>query len=246
MFIIKLCRSRYRFLIPPPSVLLFLAKQNASSGNPIFNDLNEIIRYSRECMLDPGISRVIVDIESKASIEAVYHLRCLDKLIDFLANVWDNKEKFSDHAAEKITAWLWTECIPPVPTNLSQEKWDEIVGKLDKRLVQKVFKRVLLQKKPERINRLIHESFKCLYPKGKEWLDKLYDALEEFWKKVEPYLVKKIGKQHALSIKSHILSLALEDLEDCGNERILSLMRELRLIKEELPIYTSASLKVCG
>lgn len=115
---LQLIDWRYKFIIPPLEVMIYLAEQY--SVNPPGIELKKIAMYVHNCMRDPGLfcgpeetADIPLPIAAKLYIEW-----CL-LAIKFIVKCWTNKS-FDDNVANKYTDWIILYLLPTLPKYLHE------------------------------------------------------------------------------------------------------------------------------
>lgn len=111
----NLMRWRYRFLTPPPSLLLAWARQ--SVDNLPGDALLDVAAYLHDCLRDPGLHCGLEQSDPPMPMAAKLVTAWIDSIGTFLANVW-NEAQFTDESATNLTRWVAEEFIPSCPKGL--------------------------------------------------------------------------------------------------------------------------------
>ncbi len=115
---LQLIDWRYKFVIPPLEVMIYLAEQYPET--PPGNELKRIAMYVHDCMRDPGL---FCGLEKTADIPLPIamklYLEWLRLAADFIVKCWTNKN-INDEAADKYTDWTILNLLPTVPKYLTE------------------------------------------------------------------------------------------------------------------------------
>lgn len=112
---LQLVRWRYRFLKPPPEILVGLAGRHASY--PPGEELREVSRYLHDCCLDPGLFCGMEPVEPPVSVGWRYFQSIVISIGHFLMRVWHDP-RFDQGARVALTRWTASELVPPPPRQL--------------------------------------------------------------------------------------------------------------------------------
>ena len=114
---LQLIDWRYKFVIPPLEVLIYLAEQY--STNPPGTELKKIAMYAHDCMRDPGL---FCGLEKTADVPLPMamklYMEWLRLAIDFVVKCWTNTS-VDDEVADKYTDWTILYFLPTVPKYLT-------------------------------------------------------------------------------------------------------------------------------
>lgn len=114
---LQLIDWRYKFVIPPLEVMIYLAEQY--SENPPGNELKRIAMYAHDCMRDPGL---FCGLEKTADvplpIAMKLYLEWLRLAADFIVKCQTNKN-INDETADKYTDWTILNLLPTIPKYLT-------------------------------------------------------------------------------------------------------------------------------
>jgi hypothetical protein len=111
----RLMRWRYRFLVPPPALLLAWARE--SLGSLPGDGLLDVAVYLHNCLHDPGLYCGPEQSTPPMPMAMKLVTSWLDSIVRFLANVWADAA-FSNAAAAGLTRWVGEELIPSCPRGL--------------------------------------------------------------------------------------------------------------------------------
>lgn len=117
----RLMKWRYRFLVPPPSILHEWARE--SKTRPPGDALLDAAFYLHDCLRDPGLLCGFEQSEPPMPIALRFVTSWVDSIASFLADAWNDGE-FSDDSAIALTRWVAEELIPSCPRGL----WSHQVG----------------------------------------------------------------------------------------------------------------------
>lgn len=117
----RLMNWRYRFLVPPPSLLMEWFRE--SIDDPPGDALLDAAAYLHECLRDPGLhcGREDVDLPSSMAIKIV--MAWFDSITTLLVDIW-NLEDLRDDIARRVTKWVAEDFVPSCPRGL----WLQTVG----------------------------------------------------------------------------------------------------------------------
>lgn len=129
---------RYKFILPPVEILLYLAEQYAT--RPPGSELRKIAAYLHDCMRDPGLfCGAEKTAEIPLSIAAKTYVELVRIITNFLVQLWD-KENINEGSVKKITDWVFLEFLPTTPKYLTDGGYQ--LANLTKRIV---FQNALIQ-----------------------------------------------------------------------------------------------------
>jgi tetratricopeptide (TPR) repeat protein len=111
----KLVEWRYRFLVPPPTVLKALADRFKT--HPPGKALQMIALYAHDCMNDPGIFGGPEPTEPPIPIALILFQSWVAIIAEFIVEMWQDEE-YSDEAASTLTKWAITELLPSPSLNI--------------------------------------------------------------------------------------------------------------------------------
>ncbi len=117
----KLMKWRYRFLVPPPSLLMEWFRE--SRDDPPGDALLDVAAYVHDSLRDPGLHCGLEDIDLPASMATKIVIAWSDSITTFLADVW-KLDGLRDEMACRVTEWIGEELIPSCPRGL----WQQDVG----------------------------------------------------------------------------------------------------------------------
>lgn len=111
----QLITWRYRFIVPPATVLKTLSDQyrGAIPGQA----LQEMAEYIQACMRDPGLFAGPEKTECGDSMAMRSFITWISAIAEFLVLVWAD-ETFSEDAATRLTTWVARELLPSIPTGV--------------------------------------------------------------------------------------------------------------------------------
>jgi tetratricopeptide (TPR) repeat protein len=112
---LTLMNWRFRFIIPPLEILISIAKDSllAAPGH----QLRRVSRYVQECMRDPGLLCGSEEVQPPISIAHKLYVSWTNVLSNFVVSCWVDPE-ISEEAAQNLTSWAMTECLPAAPMGL--------------------------------------------------------------------------------------------------------------------------------
>lgn len=111
----RLMRWRYRFLVPPPALLLAWARE--SIDNLPGDALLDVAAYLHDCLRDHGLHCGPEESTPPMPMAVKLMTSWLDSIMRFLADVWAD-DAFSNDAASYLTRWIGEEFIPSCPLGL--------------------------------------------------------------------------------------------------------------------------------
>ncbi len=115
---LKLIDWRYKFVIPPLEVMVYLAEQ--FSGNLPGTELKKIAMYAHDCMRDPGLFQGLEDsADVPLPIAIKLYLEWVRLATDFIVKCWTNNN-INDEAADKYTDWTLLNLLPTLPKYLTK------------------------------------------------------------------------------------------------------------------------------
>jgi hypothetical protein len=114
---LRLMNWRYRFIVPPKCILIFLAKRYKE--HPPGQDLQDVAFYIHDCMRDSGLFTGPENTTLKETMAARLYATWTRTTTEFLAGVWADSQ-FSEESAERITEWSLKEFSPSIPKNISR------------------------------------------------------------------------------------------------------------------------------
>lgn len=112
---LQLMRWRYKFLLPPVSVLLTVANR-FKKGVP-GSELQEIAVYMHDCMRDLGLYGGRENTDPPMPMAAKLFNAWVDLVAHFCVELWWD-DRFSEEQASRFTRWVVTNCLPSWPKNL--------------------------------------------------------------------------------------------------------------------------------
>lgn len=112
---LQLARWRYRFLVPPPDVLVALAARHPNF--PPGEELRDVCRYVHDCCLDPGLLCGMEPVQPPVSVGWRYFQSVVQAIGHFLMQVWHDP-RFDRTALVALTRWAANEFVPPPPRKL--------------------------------------------------------------------------------------------------------------------------------
>ena len=112
---VKLIRWRYRFILPPTSVLLTLAKRYSQIPG---QELLDVALYIHDCMRDLGLPSGFEPVEPPATIANSFYREWCLTVADFIVSMWDDNDTFDDDYVMKFTEWSISELLPSPPKNM--------------------------------------------------------------------------------------------------------------------------------
>lgn len=106
---LQLIRWRYRFLIPPASVLKTLASRHRS--DPPGRDIHEVALYIHDCMRDAGIPLEQASEQPTSALGNWIFLQWTQTVLEFVGLLWADKG-IEMERAERYTVWAVHEMLP--------------------------------------------------------------------------------------------------------------------------------------
>ena len=109
---LQLIDWRYKFIIPPLEVMIYLAEQYSTKPPGI--ELKKIAMYAHECMRDPGLfcgPEKTADIPLPIAVKL--YTEWLQLATNFIVKCWNNT--IDECAANKFTDWALLNLLPTVP-----------------------------------------------------------------------------------------------------------------------------------
>ncbi|NLD90744.1 MAG: hypothetical protein GX634_10460 [Lentisphaerae bacterium] len=110
--ILQLIEWRYRFIVPPPEVLKFLADQYRE--NAPGQSLQRVAEYVHDCMRDAGLFGGPENTEIKESMAMRLYLKWVTVAAEFLILIWAD-QRFTPESATRLTKWICQELLPSSP-----------------------------------------------------------------------------------------------------------------------------------
>lgn len=115
---LQLIDWRYKFIIPPLEVMIYLAEQYSTKPPGI--ELKKIAMYAHECMRDPGL---FCGLEKTADIPLPIAVKLYTEWFllatKFIVKCWNNKN-FDYGTLEEYTNWIVLYMLPTVPKYLPE------------------------------------------------------------------------------------------------------------------------------
>lgn len=108
----NLMRWRYRFVVPPTTILKTYASQYR--GNLPGLPLREVAEYVHDCMRDTGLFGGPENTDFKDSMAMRLYLTWMNLFAEWLIELWDDGD-FSDENVTLLTEWCVQECLPSPP-----------------------------------------------------------------------------------------------------------------------------------
>ncbi|MGI0080033.1 MAG: tetratricopeptide repeat protein, partial [Nitrososphaerales archaeon] len=109
---LSLIRWRYKFLCPPPDILLEYARRYP--GVTAGADLDLVARYVHDCMRDPGLYGGFENTTPKMSMAMQFYLGWSSAYATFLGSVWTD-QGIEIERAELLTRWVCETALPAPP-----------------------------------------------------------------------------------------------------------------------------------
>lgn len=115
---LQLIDWRYKFIIPPLEVMIYLAEQY--SVKPPGTELKKIAMYVHDCMHDPGLfcgpeETADIPLPMAAKLYIEWCLQAIKFIVKCLAN-----KNFDDNVANKYTDWIILYLLPTLPKYLHE------------------------------------------------------------------------------------------------------------------------------
>lgn len=111
---LQLIDWRYKFIIPPLEVLVYLAEQY--SENPPGIELNKIAMYAHDCMRDPGLFCGLEKIaDPPLPMAAKLYMEWLLLTTKFIVKCGTNTNTVDECNANKFTDWALLNLLPTYP-----------------------------------------------------------------------------------------------------------------------------------
>lgn len=156
---LKLIRWRYKFLLPPVSVLLTIANR-FKEGIP-GAEMQEIAVYVHDCMRDLGLYGGPEQVDPPASMALRLFKSWIDTIAEFCVEIWWD-DRFSEQQAACFTKWIAQYCIPYYPKNLGVPASQGAYRIATNTLVSGVAQHCLFKDDPKRANRIINRIRRAL------------------------------------------------------------------------------------
>lgn len=112
---VSLMTWRYRFIVPPPEVLLELAERHAL--HPPGQSLRLVARYMHDCMRDPGLFSGVEPTNPPTMLSSRLYQMWVSRMAQFIAMLW-NSGTLEDDRCRDVVSWVVTECLPSPPVTL--------------------------------------------------------------------------------------------------------------------------------
>lgn len=106
---LQLIRWRYRFIIPPASVLKALSSRHLS--DPPGRDIHEVALYIHDCMRDAGIPLEQASEQPTSALGNWIFLQWTQTVLEFVGLLWADKG-IEVERAERYTVWAVHEMLP--------------------------------------------------------------------------------------------------------------------------------------
>lgn len=114
--LLQLIEWRYRFIVPSPEVLKYLADQYR--GNLPGQSLQRVAEYVHDCMRDSGLFGGPENTEIKDSMAMRLYLKWITVTAEFIIMVWAD-QGFPPESATSLTEWICRELLPSYPVVLT-------------------------------------------------------------------------------------------------------------------------------
>ena len=172
---LQLMKWRYRFLIPPPEVLLTLAARH--KGNSPGEPLRDVARYLHDCMRDAGLISGIVPTSPPCSPAWKTMQFWLQSVGRFVVQLW-NDDRFDEPSARALTRWAAGELLPSAPTSLPRAAMLVANGSVPDIAFMTAFATVWNFKNAERANRALREIASALRITEERYVENVETLLE--------------------------------------------------------------------
>ena len=118
--VLQLIRWRYKFLVPPASVLLTMANR-FSEGLP-GKQLREISIYLQDCMRDTGLYGGPEKTDPPLPMAFKLFMAWIDVVASFVVESWWD-DRFTEEQSARLTRWAVRYLLPAWPKNLVTPSW---------------------------------------------------------------------------------------------------------------------------
>jgi len=170
---LKLLEWRYRFVVPPDSVLKTFA--DSYPDYPPGQDLRQASLYVHDCMRDRGLFGGLEPTEPPSSMAVQLFLRWVWVITQFLTKVWEDVD-YSEEKAEKMTRWAVREFLPSPP--LSDVPHGFIAGNNCSRVtLAYALVHTALSESRDRTNRFLTTLADALGISGEDYLREVANAI---------------------------------------------------------------------
>ncbi len=125
--IIQLMKWRYRFILPKPEMLHYLA--TCYAGVKPGEELDFISQYIHDCMRDPGLFGGLENTEPPISMALKLYLTWTTLIGEFLALVWAD-QSINDQRSNAITEWVARIMLPSIPVAIHEQYQNRLSSSL--------------------------------------------------------------------------------------------------------------------
>ena len=153
---LKLCRWRYRFLLPDIRVLVFLAKE--FRHNPLGEQLNVLSDYAWDCMKDTGLFLGFEPTHPPLPLGIKFQMEWISRWIGTLIDIWQDSE-FTEEQRRQITKRVYRQALPGPPESLSEEIRRKYSTIEEKGVFMDLFVATIHSKNPLALHGLFEETF---------------------------------------------------------------------------------------
>lgn len=153
---LKLCKWRYRFLIPDEIVLLHFAKEfnKALPGQALIT----IAEYGRKCMEDQGLFMGMELTEPPTPLGIKLYTIWTSRWITFLAELWQD-ESFNEDALMQLTKIVVRQFLPDIPSSIKPEIRANLLMIQERAIFSELFVYATGKKAPEQLHALLNMVF---------------------------------------------------------------------------------------
>jgi len=172
---LKLCKWRYRFLLPHPQILAFFAKQ--FRNNPLGLPLTLIAAYGRQCMEDPGLFLGLEPTDPPLPLGVKFYMAWIDRWIEFLILIW-NDEEFSEDNLIDVTRKVYTHCLPDPPKGIKYDIRKNLETIIEKNVIMQIFLNGINLKDSSVLHGLLTQTYETFGYSEEKKIETLRNYLE--------------------------------------------------------------------
>lgn len=174
--LLRIIAWRYRFVVFPPELLVWLAKRY--SGHLPGIALRQVAAYVHDCMRDHGLFAGPEPVDPPVPIAVRLYQTWVQTIAEFVTSVWLD-EAFDETSAQQLTRWAMSEFLPSPPRKLN----DRIQASIATLTARSMLSRALISstrsQNPGRMNLCLREMAAACGLDESEYLKIVIGVIDE-------------------------------------------------------------------
>jgi len=171
---LKMCKWRYRFLIPDIQILVHLAREYRAS--PPGKGLQDFADYWDDCQQDAGLPLAVPPGQMIVPLGVKIWMAWHDAWVNMLIQLWEQEPQACREWLEKLTDAVLVELLPSPPAALIESVASNIMELQERSVFTHIFIAMSHSEHPEKLQPLASQTARLLL--GNE--DKVWQEAKEF------------------------------------------------------------------